>query len=157
MPGTNVWSVVFWIVALVLAAGLVQQLIVLWRRYVKDVKRALEKEVRTPSWVGPAVVTIFGIGAFALITTLGWNAIVNATTSTTVKYVNPAAAQEQKKVLESQLPSQEEIDQARAKQKERQQVRPHKEALDSFDESMKREAEKIRQRSLDKPAASPTK
>jgi len=51
------------------------------------------------------------------------------------------------------VPSSEELNKARAEQKETQQVKPHKEALDSFDESMKREAEKIRQRSLNEPAS----
>jgi hypothetical protein len=132
-------------------------LVVMWAGYIKDIETAVKKEVKTPSWVGPGVTTIFTIGVFALATTLGWNAMVNLTTSTTVKYVNPAAAQEQKNVSESQLPTSQELDQVRTEQKERQQVNPHKEALDSFDESMKLEAEKIRQRSLDKPAASSSK
>ena len=157
MPGTNVWSVVFWIITLMVAVVITHYLIVMWAGYIKDVKTAVKKEVKAPSWVVPVQVTVFAVGVFALTITLGWNAMVNATTSTTVKNVNPSAVQEQKKVLESQLPTSQEFDQVRAEQKERQRVNPHKEALDSFDESMKLEAEKIRQRSLEKPAASSSK
>lgn len=156
MPGTNVWSVVFIVGALIVAVFLLPPLINMWRRYVRNATKAFQKDVEPPSWSGPLLVTVAVVGIYVVAVTLGWNAMVNVTTSTSIKYVNPAAAQEQKKVLESQLPNSEELGQVRVEQKDRQQVKPHKEALDSFDESMKREADKIRQRSLDKPT-SPTK
>ena len=145
MPGTNVWSVVFVLFALVVAALISGPLINMWRRFFVDYSKAIEKDVRTPSGVGPTVVTILIVGIFILAVTLGWNAMVNVTTSRS-DYKAPAEIQEQKKVQESQLPSSEDLDKTRAEQKERAQSKPHKEALDSYDESMKREAEKIKQR-----------
>jgi len=145
MPGTNVWSMVFVIGVFAVAIGMASALINMWRRYVTHVKVALEKKVVTPSWVGPALTTLMDVGVLALAATLGWNAMVNVTTSRS-DYQSPSEVQEQKKVLESQLPSNEQLDAARTEQKQRAQVKPHKEALDSFDESMAKEAEKIKQR-----------
>ena len=78
-----------------------------------------------------------------------WNAMVNATTSRS-DYKAPAEIQDLKKIQESQLPSPEDLDKTRAEQKQRAQSKPHKEALDSYDESMKREEEKIKQRNKNK-------
>jgi hypothetical protein len=153
MPGTNVWSVVFTVAAAIIMVLLIAPMVNMWRRYVRNADKAIEKGVEPPSWTGPAVMTIAAIGIYALAVTLGWNAMTNTTTSTEVRQKNPAAVQEQKKVQESQVPSSKELNKARTEQKDVQQVKPHKEALDSFDESMKREAEKIRQRSLNEPAS----
>ena len=149
MPGTNVWSVVFWIVALVVAFVAINLLYNMWTRYVEDLNKAIEKEAKTPSWLGPVVTTVLTVGIFALAITLGWNAMVNATTSRS-DYKAPAEVQDLKKVQESQLPGPEDLDKTRAEQKKRAQSNPHKEALNSFDESMKREEEKIHQRNQNK-------
>lgn len=145
MPGTNIWSVVFCFVTALVALVIVVPLISMWRRWFKHVDVALEKNVPAPSPVGPGFVTILTVGIFIVAVTLGWNAMVNVTTSTS-NYINPAEAQEHKKVQESQLPSNEELDKTRDEQRQRQQVSPHKKAIDSFDESMKREEERIKQR-----------
>ena len=145
MPGTNIWSVVFWIAAIVVAVGIASPLINMWRRYVQVAAKAIEKDVPIPPWVGPTVTTVVAIGVYILVATLGWNAMNNITTSRS-EYQSSAEIQEQKKVQESQLPSTEELDAARDAQKERAQTKPHQKALESFDESMGREADKIRQR-----------
>lgn len=155
MPGTNVWSMVFVIVALMVAIAITASVVRMWHRYLTAVGWSYKKLTSShPPWSGPTTVTIIAIGTYILAATLGWNAMVNVTTSRS-NYKVPAEIQEQKKVQESQLPSAEELDQTRAEQKLRGQTKPHKETLDSFDESMKREEEKIRQRSLNKTAPSP--
>ena len=153
MTGTNVWSAVFVFCALAALALLLQPLTSMWRRYFHFATVAIETKAQPPSWTGPLVTTILAVGVYAMAVTLGWNAMVNATTSTEVRYVDPQAVEEQKAVVESQLPSPDELDQARALQKERQQTRSHEEALSAFDKAMEQEAKKIRQRSLADPAA----
>lgn len=149
MPGTNVWSVIFVCAALIVAIVILAPLINMWRRYVADVKDAFAKKSKQPSWVGPMAVSCLACGAFVVSLTLGWNAMVNETTSRS-NYKAPAEIQEQKKVQEAQTPSVEEMDAARAEHKQRAQSKPHKDALDTFDDAMKREEEKIKQRSIKK-------
>lgn len=150
MPGTNVGSIIFVIVVLIVSALIVKWLADMWLKYAKDVANAIGGKASIPSWVGPTIKTIIVIGVYVLVLTLGWNMMVNVTTSTNVKHINQSAAQEQKKVLESQLPTTEELGQARDEQKDRQQTKPHVKALNTFDEKMKAEAEKIKRRSLNK-------
>jgi hypothetical protein len=90
-------------------------------------------------------MTALTIGGYILVATLGWNAMNNITTSRS-EYQSSAEIQEQKKVQDSQLPIDYELDAARDAQRERAQVKPHQKALESYDDSMTREAEKIRQR-----------
>ena len=145
MPGTNIWGAVFCIGAIVVAVLVVSPLINMWRRYFADVVTAIQKKVKEPSWVGPTITTVLCIGVYAVVATLGWNAMVNAT-ATSSDYKPPAEVQEQKRIQDSQLPASPALDASRADQKARQQDKPYKEALTSYDEAMAKEAEKIKQR-----------
>jgi hypothetical protein len=140
MPGTNVWSVCFYVAAIVVAVLGASVLLSMWNRFAKDAEKAIEKNVRPPSWAGPAVVTVLVVGVYLVAVTLGWNAMVNVTTSNST-YTAPAEVQEHKQVQESKLPTNDEMDAARSVQKTRAQDNPHQKALDSFDEKMRRAEE----------------
>lgn len=147
--GTNVWSPLFIAAALVVAVMGIWALIMLWRGYSKRWREADEHGTTYPSPVGPAILTIVIGVVYIVLLTLGWNVLQDVTTTMSA-YRNPAETQEQKKVQEAEMPSREEMDQAKAEQRERSQAKPHEAALDNFDAHMQQEAEKIKKRSLEK-------
>lgn len=143
------WSIVFGCVSLALVVVALNHLIAMWTKFVKEARQADSGNlVSAPSWVGPAVKSILIIGVLLLALSLGWNAMVGVTSSRS-NYKSSAEVQEHKVVRESQLPSAKELRATSAELKERSQS-VHKEALASFDESMKRQAEKIKLRSVEK-------
>ena len=87
--------------------------------------------------------------------TLGGNGIVQQTANSS-DYKNPAEVREHKKIQGSELPSSPALDEARAELKTRQQDKPHQQAIESFDEKMAKEAEKIRQRNGLNKTATPS-
>jgi hypothetical protein len=84
-----------------------------------------------------AVYAVIGIG--------GWN-LKQAYFSGMSDYQNPVQKEALKKLKEHKLPSNEELDVTKAELERRRDVKKHEEAFDSFEEQMKREAEKIRKR-----------
>lgn len=144
-PGTNVYSVVFILVALIVAVLAINWLYKLWLEYSKRAQTANENSKPLPNVVAPVIATLVVVTIYICVVTLGWSALQGFTTNMS-HYVNPHEAAEQKAVDESTAPTKDEMDQTRAEQKVRAQEKPHQEALSSFDEAMKREADKIRQR-----------
>jgi predicted negative regulator of RcsB-dependent stress response len=147
MPGTSVYSVLFYAGMLIVLVIAVNYLVGVWRNFGKGVQKASDDNTSVPTWVTPVVKTVLVVTALIVVFNVGWNIKQSATTHSS-KYVNPAETAEKKEVQESQPPSVQEMDAARAEQKRRSEMKPHKDALDSFDENMKQEAEKIRKRSL---------
>ena len=88
MP-SNIWSIEFWVLTLVVGAIWLRVIIRIWLRYGRGLGEV------SPSWTVPAIESITIVGAFLVVATLGWNFMVSMTT---------AASQEQTKVMESQLP-----------------------------------------------------
>lgn len=155
MTGNSVWSVIFTLVVSIAVLFVASRLVAAWYRFAQKVNASNEAGGPFPPVVGLLAATIATIGIFILVVTLGWNAMVR-TTTTMSTYKSPAETQEQQKVMESKMPTAEELDQARDDQKQRQ-VKTHKEALDAFDQAAEREAKKIKQRSLGDATPVPVK
>jgi len=153
MPGTSIYSVLFYAGMLVVLVIAVNYLVGVWRNFGKGVQKTLDESKSAPSWVTPVIKTVLVVTVLIVIFNVGWNVKQSATTHSS-KYTNPAETAEKKEVKESQLPSVQEMDRTRVEQKQRSEVKPHKDALDSFDENMKKEAEKIRKRSLGESTSS---
>lgn len=145
--GTTVWGPLFVIgvlVALILVAYVLTNM---WRKFATNVEKADRVGGPAPSWTNPVIVTVVVLGLYVVGLTLGWNVLQDVTTNIST-YKSPAEVAEEKRVKEAQLPTKEEMDKTRQELKERAEVKPHQTAIESFDEKMKREAEKIKQRSL---------
>lgn len=145
----NMWGVVFILGAIVALLVLAHWLTNVWKRYWRDLLVAEEKKAQFPSWLKPTLLTVISLGIYCIALPIGWQAMVSLTT-TRSDYQTPAQIQEQKNTLGSNVPTDEELDQVREKQKQRQQADPHKKALSAFDEAMEAEAKKIKERSLSK-------
>jgi hypothetical protein len=146
MPGTNVYSVLFYVGAFIAFVVGVNYLMNLWRSFTVSTQNATSKNEPMPSWVPPTIKTALVAGVMIVVFNLGWNMMQSVTTHSS-NYQNPAEVAEKKKVQESKLPSTEEINATRINQRQRSEIKPHKDALDSFDKSMQEEAEKIQKRS----------
>jgi len=146
MPGTNVYSVIYYAGAAILLLILVAYLVKVWRGFSKDLDESMEKQTKAPSWVPPSIKTILAITFFIVVATFGWNALQGVTTNAS-DYQNPAEQAEKKEVMESKPPSQEEMDKVRSSQKRNEEA-AHSDALSSFEESMQKEADKIKKRSM---------
>ena len=145
--GTNIYGVLFVVVALVIGIFMIAYLKNMWQRYIRDVKSAFEANKEIPSWLSEAVLTILVVGSFVVILTLGWNVMQRAMVNMST-YKSPAEISEQKKVFGSETPSREEMDKVRSKQRQQTDVKPQDDAFDAFNEKMRIEADKIRNRSL---------
>ncbi len=145
--GTVIYSVLFFAVAIIVLILVTLYLIKVWRAVIENIRTAIRENKSVPSIATPLIKTVVVCVLFIVVLTLAWNAMRSITT-TISDYKSPAEISEQKKVQEGQLPEKEVLDKVRTEQKERADVKPHKDAFKSFDESMKGEAEKIKQRSL---------
>jgi len=116
--------------------------------YAKRVQSARKNNVLIPSPIPLVLRILLASVAFLVAEAVLWNTYVGGVATTAIGYENEAQHQEDKAVKESQLPSVSEMDQVRAQQKERAEAGRHKEALENYSSAMKKEAEKIRQRSL---------
>ena len=145
--GTTVWSPLFVIGAIVALVLLAALLIHVWSIFFRKVKEAVGANVSMPSWVTPVILTVLLTGGFAVGLTVAWNAMQDVTTSAS-SYQSKAEADHHRKTMDSNLPSNEQLDKAKATAKDRAEVQPHLKALDDFDAKMAAEAEKIRKRSL---------
>ncbi len=145
--GTTVYSVLFFAVAIIVLILAVLYLIRVWRPAVNNIRTATRENKLVSPIVIQLIKTIVTIVVLIVVLTLGWN-VMRSITTTMSDYKSPAEISEQKKIQEGQLPEKEVLDKVRTEQKERADVKPHKDAFKSFDESMKGEAEKIKQRSL---------
>ena len=137
----------FWIGMIVVAVFVLWFLIALWKKFIKDFQRATEADKAPPAWTRPVILTVLAIGAFSLASALVWNAMQSVTTNAST-YTSKAEADYRQQVMESNLPSNEQLDQAKANMKNRAEVQAHQKALDDFDAKMAVEAAKIKQRSL---------
>jgi hypothetical protein len=135
--GTNIYSIVF------NGGALIGGILVFV--YLTKIWKPLLQGEKVPSVVAPMIKTTLVCTLFIVVLTLAWNIKQSVTTTTSVDYKRPAEIAEQKKVMESQIPTPEELSSVRSSQKEKEEKR-HEAAVDSFDEKMKKEAEKTKQR-----------
>lgn len=146
MPGVNIWGMVFATGAFTVAVFLVKKLIKRWKFFALELAEAKEKGSQAPDCLPPTIATVVLVSMYFIVVTVGWSAMVKVTAKDSSSYVLPAQAEEQERLLKSVSPTREEISAARDEQRDQQFVRPHQKAVDSFDETLKREAEKIKDR-----------
>ncbi len=124
-----------------------------WRRYLERIDKAVHNFTNTARPLSPVLPTI---GTLVLVityivgVTTSWSILQKKTTSIST-YQNPAELAQQEKVLSTIPPTEKEMAEKRSEQKKESETKPHEEAQSAFDQSMKREAEKIRQRSGQQP------
>jgi hypothetical protein len=145
MVGTTVYSTIYYGLAVVIVLMSIRSIYRVWKPYVVTVDQALENNIQAPSLFNPIVKTVAIFVALIVILVLGWNLKQRYATGLST-YQTPAEQSEQKKVEESQLPTQQQMDQKRAEQKEKTDVKPQKDAIDSFNQDMQKEADKIKER-----------
>jgi len=145
MPGTSVYSVVFY--AGVCIAGLFagNYLYGVWKTFITGFQKARDESTSVPLWIIPTIQTIVVVTVFVVFYNLGWNVMQGLTTHSS-HYENPAEVAGQKVLQESVLPGSDALDSTRMEQKYRSEVKPHEDALKSFDASMQQEAQKIQER-----------
>ena len=149
--GTTLYSTIYYGAAVVVVLLAVRWLTSVWKHYSQltnddmSDNRALSMPANKP-----IVKTVAIVVGLIVVLVGGWNIKQSLTTNIST-YQNPAELSDQKKVEESQLPTQEQMDQKRVEQKEKQDIKPQKDAFDSFDEQMKQEAQKIRDRNNSTP------
>ena len=144
--GTNVYGPLFIGAAVILLCCNIWTVCSIWKKYVKRLNSGDK-----PSVLVPSVFTIVFVTVYLSVLTLGWNSIQSVTTNSST-YKSAAELREQKQVSEAQLPTKDEMDQNRLDIKQRADVKPHENALDSFDEKMRQVDEKIRNRSITQPS-----
>ncbi len=153
-PGTNLYGLVFCLAAAIGLVFLVRFIYRQWKDYLDRAELAESSVPPTalPSPVGPIVTTLVVVGLFICVSILSWNILQGITTNSS-NYRSAGEISEQKMVDDAQMPTNDQLDQARADLKSRAETVPHEQALDNFDAKMKEEADKIRRRSLDNTAA----
>lgn len=120
----------------------------MWARVDERLDQAKQKLTEPrPGLIAPILVTLVVASVYIVAVTLGWTFLQRKTT-TMSNYQSPAERAEQKMVQETTPPTADEIEAKREAQKNEEE-KTHEEARAAFDESMEREAEKIRQRSED--------
>lgn len=142
--GTTIYSPIF--IALAISGFLLLSvpLYSMWFKYIFREKIALYATVVR------LVLTLIVLTFYMGLVTLAWNVKQDVTTNTS-DYVSPAEKEEQKRVSETKSTTKDEINQKREEQK-KVENQSHEKSLDSFDEAMKKEAEKIKERSLTQPS-----
>lgn len=144
MVGTHVYSILFF------AGAGILTILAIWYSITKIWIPTGASILHNPNDRFPIVIslikTIVVVAILIVALTLAWNAKQSITTTMST-YETPAETREQKRVRESILPEQSEMDATRTEQKEKAETKPHQDALDSFDKNMEEEAKKIRQRS----------
>ena len=147
MSGSSPITIMYW--TAVLIAGILLcwgAWRFIWRDYVRMVTKSEESRKPIPNALKQVIASLVLIAIYAGLISAGWQMLVRETASIS-DYKAPAETTEQKMVRESVPPTADELDAARTMQKERTQTKPHEEALDSFDATMEREAQKIKERS----------
>lgn len=146
MLGTSIYSVLFYGGALIILALVAKYLFGTWRSFYMGVRNTLDNDKQMPSWITPFAKTVLAVVGLIIFFTFGWN-IKQSFTTHSSKYENPSETAEKKEVQDSQLPNNQELDRTRAEQKQRSEVNPHNNVLDTFDKHMEQEHEKIQKRS----------
>lgn len=148
MFGTSVYSIVYYAIAAILVVLVTRHLIKLWTPMATSVKSAVdgnESNLKTTPVVKPLNKTIVIVAGLIIVLTLLWN-IKQHFTATTTNYQSPAEINELKKAQDSQPPTKDEADKALQEQKQRSEVKPSEDAFKNFNESMKAEEVKIKER-----------
>lgn len=112
------------------------------------------KEIREGSIVGSVILLIVLWVAYAGVGVLGWN-VNQAWLAEPPKYQNPAEKKELQIIKEYIPATDKELIKAKKVLEEKRDDETHMKALDSFDEAMKKEAKKIKERSLPEEDKSP--
>jgi hypothetical protein len=141
MEGTTLYSTIYYGVATLVVLFAIWSLFKVWRPV--SLKIGIDNTARTLT--SPIIKTIAIVIILMIVLVLGWNTKQHFT-STLSTYQSPEEQAEQKKIEESRLPTQEEMDKKRAEQREKTDIKPQEDAFKSFDEQMKKEADKIKER-----------
>ena len=145
--GTSVYSVLFYAGALLLICVAGSYLAkMLWRAYVV-LEACTKEDVPLLLLLVPIAKTIVVAVVVTVALTLAWNVKQSFTTSMS-RYRSPAEISEAERGKNVTPPTKEELDNALLEQRKRSEIDPHERALQSFEERMREEAEKIRRRSL---------
>ena len=145
--GTSVYSVLFYAGALLLVtAAACYALRVLYWGFAA-LEACTERDVPLSLLLVPLAKIIVVVAVVIVGLTLAWNVKQSFTTSMS-QYRSPAEISEAEREKNVTPPTKEELDNARMEQRERSEIAPHERALQSFQERMREEAEKIRRRSL---------
>lgn len=145
-PGTSIYSTLFYVAALIMVILAGMYLAKMWQSVLRSRTQVIVKDGEViKSFAKPVFKTIGAVTALFLALIIAWN-LKQMFTASRSNYLSPAEITEQQKVQEAKMPGREECDKARAEQKERAEIRPHKNILNAFDEDMKKEAEIIKQR-----------
>lgn len=145
LPGTNIYSILFYAsTCIVLVIG-IRYMVNMWQNFF--VSYTASDNDKPVSWIPPVIKSILTVVAIVVAFNLGWNILQSVTTHSS-DYKNPSEATEKMEVQKSKLPTDESLDVIKLEQKRRSEIKPHEDALNSFDESMKKEAEKIQNRSM---------
>ena len=147
--GTNVYGPLFICVALILLSLVGWIFYEICRNYSKYAEQNPKRRVSL--FFGHTILILVIGTVYVVSMTLLWNILQSVTTNSST-YKSAAELREQKQVSEAQLPTKDEIDQNRLDLKQRAEVKPHENALDSFDEKMRQVDEKIRNRSITQPS-----
>lgn len=149
-PGTSIYSTLFYIFALVIVILAGMYLAKMWQSVLRPQTQVIAKDGEVIKFFAkPVFKTIVIIAVLSLALIIVWN-LKQMLTASRSNYLSPAEITEQQKVQEAKMPEREECDKARAEQKERAEIRPHKNVLNAFDEDMNKEAEIIKQRVIKK-------
>ena len=146
MVGTGVWSILFWLAAIISTIIISVVCYQMFEDgYKKSVMAQLEK--RPSRWIfAKTLIKIISLIVLLIISlTVGYNMMQSVTTNSS-DYKNQNELKEQKRVSETVAPTTATADANKKALDNRAEVKKHEEAVETFEQKMKRETDKINER-----------